>query len=224
MTEKYSHTLLLKGNEFQMEQVLRIVADHRPCDPFDFLRVLDVWDNGLLFITSNLDTGEVIAPAVSLKCKHIEVELHTAGDLFDPCYVQSVYYNGTLTSRKFYYPCAFKIQIPACLGYSGNIYESASFVPETECVDREDTSAIANMILKMAIAEAPNKAWAQLLSNDGDALDAALEAAAASLVRVYDPDLYPDYHTSDNCSFDPCISNVTASDTDDIEDNSDFPF
>lgn len=222
--KKYLNDLYFNSKTVQIDEVLRIVDSCKPQDPFDFLRVLQVWDDGLLFITKSLSTGEAVATCASLKCRNTEIELSVEGSAADPIYIHGIYYNGHLTMQQICYPCTFSIQVPACLGYDGNMYESDFCTPEDLFTAQDDPTSIAVAILEAAIKEAPNEEGAKMLSNNSELFDTTLKAAEVSLARIYDSDLFPAYDSSDNCSFDSCISNVATSDTDDVEDSSDFPF
>ena len=104
------------------------------------------------------------------------------------------------------------------------IFKGDFCIPEAQYTAREDSASVAVVVLKTAIKDAPNKEGAKMLTCNNELFDAALKAAEASLVRIYDPDLFPAFASSDNCTFAPSTSTAPAADTIDTEDNSEFPF
>ena len=222
--DKFFNTLRFNSKSVQADRVLRIVESCKPKEPFDFLRVLSVRDDSLLFITKSSTTSELAAAAVSVRCPDVEIVLDIDESSYDPCYTHSIYYNGILSVQMLCRPCAFSMRVPSCLKYDGDVYKTNFFIPENHFVVRDDTASVAEILLKMALEDAPNKDGAKMLSSDSDAYDAALQTAEASLFRIYDPLLFIPFDIRDNCTADTPISDAAQLATSNAEYDSEFPF
>jgi len=98
-------------------------------------------------------------------------------------------------------------------------------MPEMSLTVRDDVESVVNMVLKMAVENAPNKEGAEMLSYDIELFDRALYCAEASLTRIYDPDLFHLYHTcSESRPTTTSSSDTELAETKNANDDSDFPF
>lgn len=178
-------------------------------------------DSSLVFTTVDWDTGCFIAEYISSQCKNVDVDLQRDGDYFERYYIQDAYYNGSLMTHKFYDVCNYKIQVPACLGYEEDVYETFTFIPERMGVDRKDVLAVATRILKSAIEEAPNETGGMLLQNDDcDAFKAALQTAVDSLVKYHDFDQYTHFDIQETSDSDTTTAPAISDNTEEEK----FPF
>ena len=222
--DKFINTLFFDGHSIDVDHVLDIVNSCRPKDPFDFLRILRVQDDGLYFLTKSRSTAEAIARRVSIECPNTEIELNLEYSGYDTRYIHSIYYNGLVTLEVSCCLCFFSIRVPPCLGYDGDMFVSAGCIPETNFIARDDVTAMANIVLKMAIENAPNKKGADMMLKDSTVYDAALETAEDSLTRLYDELSFPAITLKDNSPSTTSSSDTELAETKNANDDSDFPF
>jgi len=222
--EKFFNTLFFDGSSVDTDHILRIVDSCRPEDPFDFIRVLSVQDDGLYFLTKSRSPAEAIATRASLECPNTEFELNLEYSGYDTFYVHSIYYNGLVTLEVYCCLCFFSIRVPPCLGYDGDMFVSHGCIPETNLIARDDVTAMANIVLKMAIENAPSKEGADMMLKDSKMYDAALETAEDSLTRLYDELSFPAITLKDNSPSTTSSSDTEPAETNNDNDDIDFPF
>lgn len=222
--DKFFNTLFFDDPSIDTDHILRIVESCRPKDPYDFIRVLSVQDDGLYFLTASRSTAEAIARRVSMECPNTEIELNLDHSSYDPSYTHSIYYNGRVTLEVFCCPCAFSIRVPSCLGYDGDMFTSDCCVPEEYFTARDDVTAMADVVLKTAMENAPNKEGAEMLSNDSEMFGAALKVAEESLTRLYDPDNFCPLACSNDCPSTTSSPDTPPEEPYYANDDSEFPF
>ena len=176
------------------------------------------------FITKSRNTAEAIATRASLEYSNTEFVLNLEYSGYDTRYVHSIYYNGLVTLDVSCCLCFFSIRVPPCLGYDGDMFVSNGCIPETNFVARDDVTAMANIVLKMAIENAPNKEGAGMMLKDSTVYDAALETAEDSLTRLYDELSFPAITLTDNSPSTTSSSDTDLAETKNANDDSDFPF